>query len=100
MSQQVLNFQKPQKSRENLFTFLSLQFDEFFKVRRNWCAILRFLNLLEHTVASVVLVNDSKSQIDDLNVYLSFADIGSIPVHIRECQALQVVDFSSNPIPE
>ena len=57
-------------------------------------------NLLGHIVVSGVLVNHWKSQTDELNVYLSFADIGSIPVHIRECQALQVVDFSSNPIPE
>ena len=57
-------------------------------------------NLLGHIVVSGVLVNHWKFQTDELNVYLSFADIGSIPVHIRECQALQVVDFSSNPIPE
>lgn len=27
------------------------------------------------------------------------ADIPEIPEHIRECHSLQIVDFSSNPIP-
>ena len=29
----------------------------------------------------------------------SFLDIGDIPENIKSLQALQVVDFSSNPIP-
>ena len=34
-----------------------------------------------------------------LKFYFSVSDIGDIPEAIRECQSLQVVDFSSNPIP-
>ena len=70
----------------------------------NFIIVEKTWNLYVLFYFSLRLVSGYKTKQDILpefflKFYFSVSDIGDIPEAIRECQSLQVVDFSSNPIP-